>query len=99
MTLVDRTAYPRFKQYPSAKELTELYTPTLEDLRFVKSRVRSYKGLLCFMLIMKSFQRVGYFLHPENVPIMFIKHLRSYLKLRDWVKAVTTDWQRRNCQQ
>jgi hypothetical protein len=85
MTLIDRTAYPRFKQYPSAKELTELYTPTLEELKCVKSRVRSHEGLLCFMVMLKSFQRLGYFPHPENVPITIIKHIRSYLKLRDWV--------------
>ncbi len=51
------------------------------------------------MVMLKSFQRLGYFPHPENVPITIIKHLRSYLKLRDWVKAITTDRQRRNYQQ
>jgi TnpA family transposase len=99
MTLIDRTAYPRFKQYPSAKELTELYTPTLEEIKFVKERVRSHEGLLCFMVMLKSFQRLGYFPHPENVPIVIIQHLRSSLKLRDWVKAIPTDRQRRNYQQ
>lgn len=51
------------------------------------------------MVMLKLFQRLGYFPHPENVPITIIKHLRSYLKLRDWVKAITTDRQRRNYQQ
>lgn len=99
MTLIDRTAYPRFKQYPSAKELTELYPPTLEELKFVKSRVRSHEGLLCFMVMLKSLERLGYFPHPENVPITIIKHIRSYLKLRDWVRAIPTDCQKRNYQQ
>ncbi len=99
MTLIDRTAYPRFKQYPSAKELAELYTPTPLETKFVQSRVRSPEGLLCFMVMLKSFQRLGYFPHPENVPLTIIKHLRSYLKLRDWVKAIPTERQRRNYQQ
>lgn len=99
MTLIDRTAYPRFKQYPSAKELTELYTPTVLEIKFVKSHVRSHEGLLCFMVMLKLFQRLGYFPHPENVPITIIKNLRSHLKLRDWVKAIPTERQRRNYQQ
>ncbi|MEJ1931364.1 Tn3 family transposase [Nostoc sp. NIES-2111] len=88
MTLIDRTAYPRFKQYPSAKELTELYTPTLEELKFVKSRVRSHEGLLCFMVMLKSFQRLGYFPHPENVPITInaiTNIVEKYHHFLDWV--------------
>ncbi|WP_449415980.1 Tn3 family transposase [Phormidium nigroviride] len=99
MTLIDRTAYPRFKQYPSAKELAELYTPTPEELKFVKSRVRSHEGLLCFLVMLKSFQRLGYFTPLENIPFAIIKHLRTTLKLQEWVKAISSERQQRNYQQ
>jgi len=46
MTLIDRTAYPRFKQFPNAKELAELYTPTPEEIKLAKSKPRAMKGLL-----------------------------------------------------
>ena len=99
MTVIERTAYPRFKSHPSAKELAELYTPTESEIKFVKSCVRTPEGLLCFMVMFKSFQRLGYFPHPEYVPEIIIRHLRSYLKLRESVKTIPTDRQRRNYQQ
>ncbi|GAC1490146.1 MAG: Tn3 family transposase [Chamaesiphon sp.] len=49
--------------------------------------------------MLKSFQRLGYFPHPEYVPTVVIKHIRSYLKLREWVTAIPTLRQRRNYQQ
>ncbi len=99
MTVIERTAYPRFKQYPSPKELAEFYTPTPEEIKFVKPRVKSHEGLLSFMVMLKSFQRLGYFPHPEQVPIAVIKHLRTCLKLREWIKAIPSERQRRNYEQ
>ncbi|MBD2207011.1 DUF4158 domain-containing protein [Calothrix sp. FACHB-1219] len=86
MTLVERTAYPRFKQFPDAKELAELYSPTPDEIKPAKSKTKSHQGFLSFIVMLKSFQRLGYFPHPELVPIAVIRHLRSCLKLQDWVK-------------
>lgn len=93
MTLIDRTAYPKFKQYPDPKELAELYTPTSAEIKFAKSRTKSHEGFLSFMVMLKSFQRLGYFPHPECVPNAVIKHLRSCLKLQSWVKAIPSQRQ------
>lgn len=93
MTLIDRTAYPKFKQYPDPKELAELYTPQSAEIKFAKSRTKSHEGFLCFMVMLKSFQRLGYFPHPECVPNAVIKHLRSCLKLQIWVKAIPSQRQ------
>jgi TnpA family transposase len=98
MALIDRTAYPRFKQFPDPKELAELYTPTAEEIKLVKSKTKSHEGFLSFMVMLKSFQRLGYFPHPECVPIAVIKHLRSCLKLQTWVKAIPSERQRYNYQ-
>ncbi len=81
ITVISRTAYPQFKRYPSNKELHELYTPTVEEIKFVTSRTRSKTGLLGLMVMLKSFQRLGYFTHPELVPQPIIIHLRTCLKL------------------
>lgn len=48
MTVIERTAYPRFKQHPSALELTELYTPTSEEIQFVKSRSKRGVVITCW---------------------------------------------------
>ncbi len=94
MASIDRTAYPKFKQFPDPKELAELYTPTPTEIKFVKSKTKNHEGLLRLMVMLKSFQRLGYFPHPEQIPIAVIKHLRSCLKLQDSVKAVPSERQR-----
>lgn len=94
MTTIERTAYPRFKQYPDPKELAQFYTPTGEEIQLVKSRTKSHEGFFSFMVMLKSFQRLGYFPHPECVPEAVLKHLRSCLKLQDWVKAIPSERQR-----
>ena len=40
------------------------------------------------MVMLKSFQRLGYFTHPELVPHPIIIHLRTCLKLNDRVSPV-----------
>ncbi|MBD2365427.1 Tn3 family transposase [Anabaena minutissima FACHB-250] len=94
MTLIDRTAYPKFKQFPNPKELAELYTPQSTEIKFAKSKTKSHEGFLSFMVMLKSFQRLGYFPHPELVPIAVTRHIRSCLKLQDWVKAIPSERQR-----
>ena len=88
ITVISRTAYPQFKRYPSNKELHELYTPTVEEIEFVTSRTRSKTGLLGLMVMLKSFQRLGYFTHPELVPQPIIIHLRTCLRLNYQVPPV-----------
>jgi hypothetical protein len=53
ITVISRTAYPQFKRYPSNKELHELYTPTVEEIKFVTSRTRSKTGFLGLMVMLK----------------------------------------------
>ncbi|NER26457.1 MAG: DUF4158 domain-containing protein [Symploca sp. SIO1C4] len=65
MTSIERTAYPRFKQYPEPSELAELYTPTEAELKLIKTRTKSHEGRLRLMVMLKTFQRLGYFPHPE----------------------------------
>jgi hypothetical protein len=70
------------------RELAELYAPTPEEIKFAKSRVKSKNGLLGLMVMLKSFQRLGYFSHPELVPTAIIAHLRKRLNLSSSVSAI-----------
>jgi TnpA family transposase len=40
------------------------------------------------LVMLKSFQRLGYFPHPELVPMAVVQHLRSVLKLPSRVSAI-----------
>jgi Domain of unknown function (DUF4158) len=99
MTAIARTAYPSFKQRPMAKELAEVYTPTSEEIEFVRSRVKTQNGLLRLMTMLKSFQRLGYFPRPEDVPPVVIAHLQSCLKLHSSVSAIPSLRSRRYYQE
>jgi hypothetical protein len=81
MTAIERTAYPCFKPQPTPKELTELYTPTTEEMAFAQAQVASKAGLFRLLILLKAFQRLGYFPPSACIPVPVISHLRSWLKL------------------
>ena len=81
MTALNRTAYPYFKQAPDPDELAELYTPTAAELALAKKRVNLVPNRLSFLVLLKSFQRLGYFPHPEVIPEGVITHIREQLGL------------------
>jgi hypothetical protein len=75
MTAIERTAYPRFKQILSAKDLAEVYTPTPQE-RLVAHR--STKGRVAevgFLVLLKTYQRLGRFVPLSEVPSSIIEHI------------------------
>jgi len=69
LALIRRTAYPRFGRNPSARELARLCTPTLRELDLAEKATRGGEGRqLAFLVMLKSFQRLGRFPGPEEVP-------------------------------
>jgi hypothetical protein len=56
---IERTAYPRFKRRPSAQELTEVYTPSAEELVFIREHARGPSPTLTVAVLLKSVQRLA----------------------------------------
>ncbi len=81
MTSIERTAYPRFTRAPSVKELRTLYTPTPTDIAFVATTARGPSQKFGLMILLKVYQRLGYFPRPETIPGAIISHIRAVLKL------------------
>ncbi len=73
------TAYPRFKSRLSPTELERFYTPTETERAYCDAATRSPNTRLGFMLLLKSYQRLGYFVSSEQVPTAVIEHLASAL--------------------
>jgi hypothetical protein len=77
MTAIHETAYPRLRSNLSDKELKELYTPSPDDLtcidRSTKSPVAAFGGLI----LLKTFQRLGYFPSFDALPPRLIHHLAT----------------------
>lgn len=80
MTSIERTAYPRFKRQFTTKELTEIYTPTKSEIAFAYSTAKGESNILNLLVILKSFQRLGYFPSIADIPLKIINHIRSHLK-------------------
>lgn len=72
MPNASETAYPRIKANMSEQELAEIYTPTSEEISFVSANTRSPISKLGLLLLLKTFQRLGYFLMIPEIPQIVI---------------------------
>ena len=54
MSSIERTAYPRFRHDPNARELQDLFTPAQEEVGFVHSLIReTNQHVFAAMLLLK----------------------------------------------
>ena len=76
------TAYPRFKTRLTQTELEQFYTPTDEELAFCANVTRLPTTQLGFVVLLKTFQRLGYFVISNEVPETIIKHIARVINRR-----------------
>jgi hypothetical protein len=69
------TAYPRLKSNPSPNELATVYTPTREETALADRVARGEIAHLGFLILLKTFQRLGYFIQLRDVPPVIIEHV------------------------
>ncbi len=69
------TAYPVLKACPSDKELQEIYTPTVEEIAFARRKTRLPAQFFSVLLLLKTFQRLGYFVKHEDIPLPILRHI------------------------
>lgn len=69
MLHVSDTAYPRLKAHPTDAELEELFTPTLAEMAFALKQTRRPTPRVALLVLLKTFQRLGYFPLFANVPL------------------------------
>lgn len=82
MAAIERTAYPRFSPRLSAGELARLCTPNPLELDLARRTTRGGDARqFAFLVMLKCFQRLGYFPKDGEVPEAVAAHLRSRLGL------------------
>jgi TnpA family transposase len=69
------TAYPRLKISISEKELNEIYTPTADEFDLAHSLTHSTAMRIGFLVLLKTFQRLGYFVPTHKVPRPIAEHI------------------------
>ena len=81
MASIDRTAYPRFKRVVPVRELNEAFTPTADEVAWAVDRSLGDSNLLSLVVLLKSYQRLGYFPNITEVPASVVEHIRGELGL------------------
>lgn len=80
MPSVHETSYPRLKSSISAQDLADIYTPTEEEVSVARRAARGASAKLCFLVLLKTFQRLGYFTQLRDVPPTITEHISRCLR-------------------
>lgn len=75
MAAIYETAYPRIKSDISPSELDNIYTPSDAELRFASNQRRQPVAQYALLLLLKTFQRLGYFVLLKEIPGSIKKHI------------------------
>jgi hypothetical protein len=75
MPTVYETAYPRLKSSVSHRELIDLYTPTVAELELAGHASKGESARLGFLVLLKTFQRLGYFVALRDVTRIIVEHI------------------------
>jgi TnpA family transposase len=67
------TAYPVLPASPSASELTNAYTPNVFELKFAEENTRQSAPRVSLLVLLKTFQRLGYFVKLADVPRSIVR--------------------------
>lgn len=77
MLHISDSAYPRLKSHPNEAELDTLFTPTLAEMAFALKQTRRPGPRVALLVLLKTFQRLGYFPRFADVPLAMIKHIAA----------------------
>ena len=78
MPLVSDTAYPCLDINPTAMEVAR-FTPTPAEIAFVHRRTRQAGPRLALLVLLKTFQRLGYVVPLGQVPTAIVEHVALHV--------------------
>ena len=81
MTQIHETAYPRIRSNVTEKELDEIYTPSEEDIKYSRRHTFNSISQLHFLVMLKAFQRLGYFPKIDHIDKPIIDHIANKANL------------------
>src|SRR5436305_15325886 len=79
MPAVHETASPRLKEAVTPTDLAEVYTPTGKEIALAIDTSPRPEARLGFLILLKTFQRLGYFVLVAEVPRPIVEHIAHYL--------------------
>ena len=96
---IQDTAYPRLKRTCTSAELAACYTPMPADFLLVDRLTKSRTTKLYCLLALKTFQRLGYFLPLQDIPLDIVRHVAGAVGLTTLATDVLAQYDRSNTSQ
>ena len=90
MPSLNDTAYPRLKSNPSPDALETLYSPTPEEQNLAQRVTRGEVSRLGFVVLLKTFQTLGYPVQLSQVPERIVTHIAKTLELSQSPEALAS---------
>ncbi|MCG8352851.1 MAG: DUF4158 domain-containing protein [Chloroflexales bacterium] len=75
MPAIHETAYPQLKRQPHAHNLARIYTPTSGERDLAAHQTKGPVARIGFLVMLKTFQRLGYFVRLVDVPEPIVAHI------------------------
>ena len=69
------TDYPRLKNYVTSRELIKIYTSTQQEFALANKYTKKGATKLGFLVKLKTFQRLGYFVSSDLILNAIVKHI------------------------
>jgi hypothetical protein len=79
MTSIERTAYPRLAYRLTSDELREVYTPSPPEIALADQVAKGARARLSMLVLLKCYQRLGYFPRPTEISRQITDHVRACL--------------------
>ena len=82
MSIIEKTAYPRFPKKRKIKpaELEKSYSLQPNEVDMINGTAKIYKLRFNLAIQLKTFQRLGHFIELNEIPEEIIAHIRQSLK-------------------
>lgn len=86
MVEIEKTAYPRFSKNKKLSEQTlqTIYTPSVDEISLAETHTKDPYNKLRFLILLKSFQKLGYFVSLDKVPVQIKTYLAKTLLLPEY---------------
>jgi len=88
MTTIHDTIYPRLKTIVSPQDLERVYTPTPDECALAAQVAQDDVAYLGFLIYLKTFQRLGYFVRLPSVPACIVLHIARSVERTEHIGAL-----------
>jgi TnpA family transposase len=79
LTSIERTAYPQFRRFTTARVLHVFFTPTEDEVGWARERTETPEALLALLVDLKCFQKMARFCKRDEIPPAVVDHVRYCL--------------------